>query len=1145
MEFTGERFIPNSMLDKELEIEHLQRYYSIIDLIKGKVVVDAASGEGYGADLLAQHAQIVYGIDISQEAIECAREKYHKENLHFINASIERLPFPDNSIDAVVSFETIEHVNEDIQHSFMNEVRRVLNDDSILIISTPDKEVYADMRNYSNDFHVKEFYKHEFYNFLSAYFERVDFYYQRFHVASIITNNNSENLKVINSNEQKDFGKYIIAFCTNSANNFSLDASSAILDYNDKYNQLNFRILQLQDEVEERNTHINVLNKRLDISGAIIGDLKDKIDSFAEKNNELQSKIGSFAEKNNELQSKIGSFAEKNNELQSKIDDFAEKNNELQSKIDDSEKIIINKNDMVNKLIKNNEKLLIDLNNKDSLIASQNSKLDELEELYEQLEVIINNQHGHINQLLEKERMLNNILSSDGWKLLCFYYKIRDKLLPGNSKIRLFLKVFFKFIKHPVKIVNNLNKENLRKFLFYIKTEDLSMVSNRLDNVLNNNHFNKLKLDLVERQDIKDKLRFENNDKPLVSIIIPVYNQWEYTYSCLQSILENNQSIEYEVIVADDVSIDETVNIKKYIENIKVVRNESNLGFLRNCNNAARHAKGKYIVFLNNDTNVQKDWLRYLVELIERDPNIGMVGSKLVYPDGRLQEAGGIIWNDASGWNYGRLDDPEKPEYNYVKEVDYISGASIMIRSSLWTTIGGFDERYVPAYFEDSDLAFEVRKRGYKVVYQPKSVIVHFEGISHGTDTNSGLKSYQVKNKQKFLEKWKDVLGKEHFSNGQEVFWARDRSKNKKTILVIDHYVPQYDKDAGSRTTFHYLKLFVKLGLNVKFLGDNFYKHEPYASVLEDLGIEVLYGVWYQKDINKWLQDKGKHIDYTYLNRPHISIKYIDIIRKYTNSKVIYYGHDLHYLREYREYNISQNKELLKSSERWKKIEFELFSSADVIYYPSQVEIDEVNKNFSDITARAIPGYIFEKRMDKNTIPFKDKKDILFVGGFIHKPNVDGVLWFKNEIFPLILDSLPGIKFYVVGSNPPDVIKECQTENIIITGFVTDEELLGYYEKCRLAVVPLRYGAGVKGKVVEAMYYGVPLVTTSVGAEGLDNVSDILTVADNAANFSNALVELYNNYQLLDYKSKESYKYVLDTFSSNNALSIILKDITN
>ena len=228
------------------------------------------------------------------------------------------------------------------------------------------------------------------------------------------------------------------------------------------------------------------------------------------------------------------------------------------------------------------------------------------------------------------------------------------------------------------------------------------------------------------------KINFLIQKEPIVSIIIPVYNQFEYTYNCLRSISERTgNEIPYELIIADDCSKDQTMDMEKVAIGITVIHNKKNLRFLKNCNNAARYARGRYILFLNNDTQVQNDWLKSLVNLIESDDEIGMVGSKLLYPDGSLQEAGGIVWKDASAWNYGNRKNPSLPEFNYVKEVDYISGASIMIRKSLWNMIGGFDERFCPAYCEDSDLAFEVRKHGSKVMYQPASVVVHFEGKSN------------------------------------------------------------------------------------------------------------------------------------------------------------------------------------------------------------------------------------------------------------------------------------------------------------------------------------------------------------------------------------------------------------------------------
>ena len=506
-----------------------------------------------------------------------------------------------------------------------------------------------------------------------------------------------------------------------------------------------------------------------------------------------------------------------------------------------------------------------------------------------------------------------------------------------------------------------------------------------------------------KKNNIKDysKLVFKYFKNPLVSIIIPVYNQFEYTYSCLRSILKNSGDIEYEVIIADDCSTDFTKDITKVVEGVNAKKAPTNLKFLLNCNNAAKSARGQYILFLNNDTQVQKDWLKHLVDLIESDSNIGMVGSKLVYPDGLLQEAGGIVWKDGSAWNYGNRQDGNASEYNYVKEVDYISGAAIMIRHSLWDELGGFDESFIPAYYEDTDLAFQVRRAGYKVLYQPKSVVVHFEGVSNGTDINTGLKVYQVENSKKFYNKWKDVLEKDHKENGVDVFHARDKSFNKPCVLMVDHYVPTYDMDAGSKSVFAYIKLFLNQGYNVKFIGDNFYQSEPYTTTLQQLGVEVLYGPYYAQYWQEWIKENSKSFDYIFLNRPNISIKYIDFVKENTNAKVIYYGHDLSFLRLAREAETTGEKDFLDESKKWKKIEFSLMKKVDMAYYPSEVEIDIIHDYDKKINAKAIPLYLFDDIANAD-YSANNREDLIFVGGFTHRPNIDAVEWMAKEIMPLL-----------------------------------------------------------------------------------------------------------------------------------------------
>lgn len=636
----------------------------------------------------------------------------------------------------------------------------------------------------------------------------------------------------------------------------------------------------------------------------------------------------------------------------------------------------------------------------------------------------------------------------------------------------------------------------------------------------------------------KEILEFPISVSPTVSIIIPVYDQFEYTFSCLTSILKNTSESEYEIIIADDCSNDETKDILNYVCNITHIRNNTNLGFLLNCNNAAVKARGKYILFLNNDTNVQKDWLIALTEILDKNPGIGMTGSKLVYPDGRLQEAGGIIWNDANGQNYGRLDDRTKPEYNYLKEVDYISGASIMVRKELWDRLHGFDERFAPAYYEDTDLAFSIRKLGYKVVYQPKSVVVHFEGISHGTDLGSGIKSYQVRNKNFFLEKWREVLESKHFPMDTDLFLARDRSRNKKTILFIDYQVPLFDQFAGSRTNYMYLRMLLHMGFNVKFIGADFYHIEPYSTALNDLGIETLDGDWYRENWKQWILQNAQYLDYVLLNKPDPANMFLDFIKENTDAKIIYQVHDLHYLRLERKYEVEGDKKVLSEAKKYKDIESDIFSKADMVFTFSTEENSIISKSFPEVNVKTVPLYFYED-FPPVSYEFENRSSVLFVGGFAHAPNIDAVSWFCKEILPLVHPAVPNLTFKVIGSNPPPEIRCLASNRIQILGFVTDEQLKQHYQASRLVVIPLRFGAGVKGKTLEAMYYGLPIVSTSIGIEGIPDISNVISPTDDAEAFAKRIIDLYQFPKILEDASRNNRDFIRSRYNFMSAQKCI------
>ena len=618
---------------------------------------------------------------------------------------------------------------------------------------------------------------------------------------------------------------------------------------------------------------------------------------------------------------------------------------------------------------------------------------------------------------------------------------------------------------------------------------------------------------LLRPDSVVDPVALSTADDPEVSIIIPVYNQLAYTAACLASIAAIPTRAGYEVLVVDDASSDDTPGWLAQCRGIRVLRNRRNKGFIGTCNRGAKQARGRYLVFLNNDTRVTEGWLDALVDTFRAHPDAGIVGARLVFADGTLQEAGGIVFSDATGWNFGRGDEPDRPIYRFVSEADYVSGACLAIERRRFEELGAFDRHYAPAYYEDTDLCFKARRAGLKVLYQPASTVIHFEGATSGTDETSGAKRYQVVNREKFLERWGETLATHPANPGEFTPTAARALRYRRfprRALVIDAVTPMPDHDSGSVRMFAMLRLLGELGYRTSFMPQNLAWTGRHSEDLQQVGVEVLTAPWVANP-EEWLAEHGSELDLVVVSRHYVLTPLMKALRKHCRqASVVFDTVDLHFLREQREAELAGTEAAARIAEKTRAEELALIDRADATLVVSEFERELLGDLVPEAPVIVVSNIHSLHPPGK---PFEQREGLVFVGGFQHPPNIDAAEWLIDEILPLIRRELPDVTLHLIGSKMPDRLKQRKAPGLRVHGFVPDLE--PFMSGCRISLAPLRYGAGVKGKVNQAMSHGLPVVATSCAAEGMytEHGHDIL-VADDRTAFAAEVCRLYRDGEL-------------------------------
>jgi GT2 family glycosyltransferase len=595
---------------------------------------------------------------------------------------------------------------------------------------------------------------------------------------------------------------------------------------------------------------------------------------------------------------------------------------------------------------------------------------------------------------------------------------------------------------------------------------------------------------------------------PTLTFIVVVKNKAHLTLLTIESILQF-ADLHYELVIVDNGSTDSMAAMLDRIPGAKIIRNQMNLGFGPACVQAADIAAGEYLCFLNNDALLTKGAVSAALKNFDRE-GVGAVGGKILLANGKLQEAGSIIWSDGSALGYGRGDDPDLPQYNFRRPVDYCSGVFLITPKEVFHRMGGFSVQFAPAYYEDADYCMVLWQNGLSVIYEPLALIMHYESASSGG--NDRATAMMAAHQVKFKDKWGPVLERHYSPSPTNICAARTAvNSGYLRILYIDDRIPKRVLGAGFPRSNDIVTELARMGHHVvcststfPLIGDGY----------EDLPreVELFDGFRFRE---RMVEGYMRCADVVWVSRPHNLKLLLNDGRLNLISRRFGFVYDAEAIFSQRNHvralllggNDNPSDDLEPSG---LEEELSLAKVADTVAVVSEADRQVMLQ--AGLRSAHIVG--FRISITPTTSPFLERDTFLFVGA-VHgpdNPNADSIRDFCRTQWTKI-HRATGALLLIAGYGTELLQSEIVDPSVRILGAQSD--LRPLYERARVFVVPTRYAAGLPFKAYEAAGYGVPMVVSPLIAGQMRWSNDVdYFAAGNHDQMAEYCVRLYGDEQL-------------------------------